>query len=49
LSDFHKKEGKIINIVIHDIEIVRLATQVVHLLDGRIESIEVCTEEHACG
>jgi putative ABC transport system ATP-binding protein len=48
LSDLHKKEGKTIIIVTHDVEIVRLATRVVHLLDGRIESIDVCTEDHAC-
>lgn len=48
LSDLHTKEGKTIIIVTHDVEIVRLATRVVHLLDGRIESIDVCTEDHAC-
>ena len=48
LSDLHNKEGKTIIIVTHDVEIVRLATRVVHLLDGRIESIDVCAEDHAC-
>jgi putative ABC transport system ATP-binding protein len=48
LSDLHKKEGKTIIIVTHDVAIVRLATRVVHLKDGKIESIDVCTPEHAC-
>jgi putative ABC transport system ATP-binding protein len=48
LSDLHKKEGKTIIIVTHDVEIVKLATRVIHIKDGQIESIESCTEDNPC-
>jgi putative ABC transport system ATP-binding protein len=48
LSDLHKKENKTIIIVTHDVEIVKLATRVVHIRDGKIESIEICSNEHVC-
>jgi len=48
LNDLHKKENKTIIIVTHDVEIVKLATRVVHIKDGQIESIESCTKDHPC-
>lgn len=48
LSDLHKKQGKTIIIVTHDIEIVKLATRVVHIKDGQIESVESCTKDEPC-
>ena len=48
LSDLHKKEGKTIIIVTHDVELVKLATRVVHIKDGKIESIEICPEDSPC-
>lgn len=48
LSDLHKKEGKTIIIVTHDVEIVKLATRVIHIKDGQIESIESCTKDNPC-
>ena len=48
LSELHKKEGKTIIIVTHDVEIVKLATRVIHLKDGQIESIESCTNDSPC-
>ena len=44
LNDLHKKENKTIIIVTHDVEIVKLATRVVHIKDGQIESIESRTK-----
>jgi putative ABC transport system ATP-binding protein len=49
LNDLHKKENKTIIIVTHDVELVKLATRVVRIRDGQIESIETCTDDHACG
>jgi len=48
LNDLHKKENKTIIIVTHDVEIVKLASRVVHLKDGQIESIESCTKDNPC-
>lgn len=48
LSDLHKKDGKTIIIVTHDVEIVKLATRVIHIKDGQIESIESCTKDDPC-
>lgn len=48
LDDLHKKENKTIIIVTHDVEIVKLASRVVHLKDGQIESIESCTKDNPC-
>ncbi|MDQ1251871.1 MAG: putative transport system ATP-binding protein [Euryarchaeota archaeon] len=48
LNDLHKKENKTIIIVTHDVEIVKLATRVVHIKDGQIESIESCTKDNPC-
>jgi len=48
LDGLHKKEGKTIIIVTHDLEIVKLATRVVYLKDGKIEKIETCTKEKPC-
>jgi putative ABC transport system ATP-binding protein len=48
LNDLHEKENKTIIIVTHDVEIVKLATRVVHLKDGQIESIESCTKDAPC-
>jgi putative ABC transport system ATP-binding protein len=48
LNDLHEKENKTIIIVTHDVEIVKLATRVVHLKDGQIESIESCTKDNPC-
>ena len=48
LNDLHKKENKTIIIVTHDVELVKLATRVVHIKDGQIESIESCTKDEPC-
>ncbi len=48
LNDLHKKENKTIIIVTHDVELVKLATRVVHIKDGQIESIESCTKDSPC-
>jgi putative ABC transport system ATP-binding protein len=48
LNDLHAKENKTIIIVTHDIELVKLATRVVHIKDGQIESIESCTKDEPC-
>jgi putative ABC transport system ATP-binding protein len=48
LNDLHKKENKTIIIVTHDVEIVKLATRVVHIKDGQIERIESCTKDNPC-
>jgi len=48
LNDLHKKENKTIIIVTHDVELVKLATRVVRIRDGQIESIETCTSDRAC-
>jgi putative ABC transport system ATP-binding protein len=48
LDDLHMKEHKTIIIVTHDVEIVKLATRVVHLKDGQIDSIESCTKDNPC-
>ena len=40
LYDLHKKEGKTIIIVTHDVTLVRYAERVVNIRDGLIESIE---------
>ncbi len=48
LNDLHKKENKTIIIVTHDVEIVKLASRVVHLKDGQIESIESCSKDNPC-
>jgi putative ABC transport system ATP-binding protein len=48
LNDLHKKENKTIIIVTHDVELVKLATRVVHIKDGQIESIESCTKDSQC-
>ncbi len=48
LNDLNKKENKTIIIVTHDVEIVKLASRVVHLKDGQIESIESCTKDNPC-
>jgi len=48
LNDLHKKENKTIIIVTHDVELVKLATRVVHIKDGQIESIESCTNDSPC-
>lgn len=48
LDGLHKKEGKTIIIVTHDLEIVKLATRVVYLKDGKIEKIETCTKDKPC-
>src|SRR5665647_2617220 len=42
LDNLHKKEGKTIIIVTHDLDIVRYATRVVHIRDGVIEKIDIC-------
>lgn len=42
LDKLHKKEGKTIIIVTHDLDIVRYATRVVHIRDGVIEKIDTC-------
>ena len=48
LDGLHKTEGKTIIIVTHDLEIVKLATRVVYLKDGKIEKIETCTKDKPC-
>jgi peptide/nickel transport system ATP-binding protein len=48
LNDLHKKDNKTIIIVTHDVEIVKLASRVVHLKDGQIENIELCTKDNPC-
>jgi putative ABC transport system ATP-binding protein len=48
LKDLHDKEGKTIIIVTHDVDIIKLATRVVHIKDGQIEKIDICTAEQAC-
>lgn len=40
LYGLHKKEGKTIIIVTHDVTLVRYAERVVHIKDGMVESIE---------
>ncbi len=40
LYKLHKKEGKTIIVVTHDMEIVNYATRVLYLKDGKIEKIE---------
>ncbi len=40
LSNLHKKEGKTIIIVTHDMSLVRYAERVFHIKDGLVESIE---------
>lgn len=40
LYDLHKKEGKTIIIVTHDVTLIRYAERVVHIRDGLVESIE---------
>ncbi|HML25787.1 MAG TPA: ABC transporter ATP-binding protein [Methanomethylovorans sp.] len=40
LYGLHKKEGKTIIIVTHDVALVRYAERVVHIKDGMVESIE---------
>lgn len=42
LAELHKKEGKTIIVVTHDLEIIKHATRIVYLKDGEIEK----TEEH---
>lgn len=48
LNKLHEKENKTIIIVTHDVQIVKLATRVIHLKDGQIESIELCTKDQPC-
>jgi putative ABC transport system ATP-binding protein len=48
LNDLHEKENKTIIIVTHDVELVKLATRVVRIRDGKIESIEICAEKNSC-
>jgi putative ABC transport system ATP-binding protein len=40
LHGLHKKEGKTVIIVTHDVTLVRYAERVVHIKDGMVESIE---------
>jgi putative ABC transport system ATP-binding protein len=42
LAELHEKEGKTIIIVTHDLEIIKYATRIVYLRDGKIEKIEKC-------
>jgi putative ABC transport system ATP-binding protein len=44
LDELHKKEGKTIIIVTHDLEIVKHATRIVYLRDGEVEKIEKRTK-----
>jgi putative ABC transport system ATP-binding protein len=44
LDGLHKKEGKTIIIVTHDLEIVKHATRIVYLRDGEVEKIEKRTK-----
>ena len=44
LDRLHKKEGKTIIIVTHDLEIVKHATRIVYLRDGEVEKIEKRTK-----
>ena len=46
LAKLHEKEGKTIIIVTHDLDIVKHATRVVYLRDGRIEKIEHISRTH---
>ena len=41
LDNLNKKEGKMIIIVTHDLDIVKYATRVVHIRDGEIEKINI--------
>ena len=40
LHGLHKKEGKTVIIVTHDVSLVRYAERVVHIKDGMVESID---------
>ncbi len=40
LSKIHRKEGKTIIIVTHDLNLVKYARQIVHLKDGKVDKIE---------
>jgi putative ABC transport system ATP-binding protein len=42
LNALNKKEGKTIIIVTHDLELVKYATRIVYIRDGKIEKIEEC-------
>ena len=42
LNSLNKKEGKTVIIVTHDLELIKYATRIVYIRDGRIEKVEEC-------
>lgn len=46
LSEIHKKEGKTIVIVTHDLNLVRFAQRVIHLKDGEVQRIDSSHVKH---
>jgi len=45
LSDLHRKEGKTIIIVTHDMKPVHYADRVIHIKDGMVEKVELVNRE----
>jgi putative ABC transport system ATP-binding protein len=49
LDELHKREGKTVIIVTHDLELVKYATRVVYIRDGEIEKTEKRTKNEPEG